>query len=508
MAWFSAVKKEGDKVGVLGFLRRVVAATMGCFFGCFRIKDSHSRLKTTPEKERLVSRDTNALSSLFLPNALLESEDDLIRRTEEGWGPMSEEIGIRELKDEAKLLKACGTLLETPIEIRKASDKWVDKSAHNEELNSLTTSASIKKLKLKESLVESSTPCKTCGEWVTGAGFLVGSPSSCMPTARGTDTRRDSTSSTHSNDNHVAVTPKAMPDKETHCSVVSSVSPEALATTIQRTNKSVRFECNPDSDRFGFSSGNSGRHTKPSGSGDSSVSIPSPYPTPLHLTDEMQTPGTVFPAYMNNIAGGTTRIRSQYVYSVLNPIQYDSQWKENEENSDSNHPTESPKPNDEATLISTPMSGTVMDNLSVINERKDELSLSQWIKSHSANEDGSNEKPCENVHFGRTPGDRPILGMVAAHWNDEEATHISPKWWGGNGIPNSTTKYKEDQKVSWHATPFEERLEKALSDDTFISQRKQITGAPAVEFDECEESDTASSQLQSSSSHHKSIVSF
>ena len=29
----------------------------------------------------------------------------------------------------------------------------------------------------------------------------------------------------------------------------------------------------------------------------------------------------------------------------------------------------------------------------------------------------------------------------------------------------------QDQKVSWHATPFEERLEKALSDESLISQR-------------------------------------
>ena len=29
----------------------------------------------------------------------------------------------------------------------------------------------------------------------------------------------------------------------------------------------------------------------------------------------------------------------------------------------------------------------------------------------------------------------------------------------------------QDQKVSWHATPFEERLEKALSEESIISQR-------------------------------------
>nr|XP_028954502.1 protein JASON-like [Malus domestica] len=68
------------------------------------------------------------------------------------------------------------------------------------------------------------------------------------------------------------------------------------------------------------------------------------------------------------------------------------------------------------------------------------------------------------------------------------------------------TKYKEDQKVSWHATPFEERLEKALSEESFISQRKNMEGKPIV-FDENDESDTALSQLQTSS-HPKSVVSF
>lgn len=42
-----------------------------------------------------------------------------------------------------------------------------------------------------------------------------------------------------------------------------------------------------------------------------------------------------------------------------------------------------------------------------------------------------------------THGDRPSIGMVAAHWNQEEPSQISPKWWDGNGIPNSTNKYKE-----------------------------------------------------------------
>lgn len=32
----------------------------------------------------------------------------------------------------------------------------------------------------------------------------------------------------------------------------------------------------------------------------------------------------------------------------------------------------------------------------------------------------------------------------------------------------------QDQKVSWHATPFEERLEKALSEDKLTAERYVI----------------------------------
>ncbi|KAL9313417.1 hypothetical protein ACSQ67_018869 [Phaseolus vulgaris] len=38
-------------------------------------------------------------------------------------------------------------------------------------------------------------------------------------------------------------------------------------------------------------------------------------------------------------------------------------------------------------------------------------------------------------------------------------------------LPNSTNSYKEDQKVNWHAPPIEERLKKALSEASVISQR-------------------------------------
>ncbi|PWA42686.1 hypothetical protein CTI12_AA542330 [Artemisia annua] len=100
--------------------------------------------------------------------------------------------------------------------------------------------------------------------------------------------------------------------------------------------------------------------------------------------------------------------------------------------------------------------------------------LSSWVQSKPENEgciDQSRVAISEGIlDFGKTPGDRPILGTVAAHWNTDQ----TPKLWGGNGIPNTTTKYKEDQKVSWHATPFEQRLEKALSEDQCILKRHRV----------------------------------
>ncbi|KAF5744045.1 hypothetical protein HS088_TW08G00637 [Tripterygium wilfordii] len=100
----------------------------------------------------------------------------------------------------------------------------------------------------------------------------------------------------------------------------------------------------------------------------------------------MQTLGTVFPANLENLADGKPRIRSQYVYSVSNPVENVSQWKELKKGDPNTHQ----------------LSGELRESL---------------------------EQP-------------------------ELATAMS-----------------EDQKVRWHATPFEERLEKALSEESFISQR-------------------------------------
>ncbi|KAK4386299.1 protein JASON [Sesamum angolense] len=444
--WFSAEKKEGEGVaGAEGFVRRVVAAAMGCFFGCFRIRDSHSHLIPTAQ-EVTVSHNKNALSSLFLSDDI----DGSLRKGGEGLNSLHEELDVRELKDEAKFLKACGTLLETPVEIRKASRKFLSTQYKEEEslnFNSWLPSASIEKLKLEDQPDES--PAPVIISEAMGAGSSIDSPS-----------RRDSVISNASSDIQTVITPIDGADDETHSSAISSVSPEDVATNVPCRNKSVRFEC--ESDSPASSSASSSQHPKQSGS-----------------------------AGKYSVAKKMYEDQISVCPFLLDPVEYPSEWKESkDENSDPNHLRGPLEPNDEAALKSTPVPSMLMEDLSLVKDKKDEVSSSSWLKPHSPNHDSDNElfgpTSGKNILCGTTPGDRPILGLVQ---------------------PTGMMMKPLDQKVSWHATPFEVRLEKALSEETFIPRRKHIAGTPPVQFNEADESDTASSGLQSSA-HPNSVVSF
>ncbi|XP_073059501.1 protein JASON-like isoform X1 [Primulina eburnea] len=503
-SWFPTEKqwREGETgaVAAVRFLRRAVVATMGCFFGCFGVKDSQPQFVSPPEP--VVSRNKTSLSSL-----LVSDEDYSLGTEEGGQNSQNEEVYFRELKEQAKFLKACGTLAETPNEIRKASERWVDITSQNGEqkplnFNSWLPNASIEKFNLGKQSLDSPQPVKICEEGI--AGSVEDTPTSCLTDGL---TRRQSTSSDLQN----VLTPK---DEKHNDSEASSVSPGALAPSEQFQNKSVRFDCDYDRSPYsskGSTSESASQHSKGSGSaGHFSLSKPSVNPTPLKLTDEMLTPGTVFPRYLDNLAPGKTfTVRSQFVYPVPKPVDSLHQWEEY--NSNSNDLIGSHNLNDEATPMTVSMLDITMKDVSVQKEMKDNAGLDSWSKplssKHDDNKKLSGSSSGENVVCRKVSGDRPILGMVAAHWNDDENSRISPKWWDGNGIPNSTNKYKEDQKVSWHATPFEERLEKALSEETFISKRKPISGTSAPDFNDTEESDTALSHLQSST-HLSSVVSF
>ncbi|KAK8694032.1 hypothetical protein V6N13_071596 [Hibiscus sabdariffa] len=59
----------------------------------------------------------------------------------------------------------------------------------------------------------------------------------------------------------------------------------------------------------------------------------------------------------------------------------------------------------------------------------------------------------------RSPDEMPIIGTVGTYWNHNESKDSAASF---KGIPNSTSKYREDKKVKWHSTPFEKRLERAM----------------------------------------------
>lgn len=213
--------------------------------------------------------------------------------------------------------------------------------------------------------------------------------------------------------------------------------------------KSVRFECDLDQSHSSKSSENSSSR-KPEMGGKISFTV-SPNPTPLKLSDEMQTPGTIYP---ESARRGRPRIRSQFVHSVSSLMENASLHKVHE---DSLGSLEQAKPQVYKEQIEgeTPSSaayGKKVEESSDEKLSKFEASFSPWL--NQINQDSNENIAVLNDRTPRvaaiTPGDRPIIGLVAAHWNEDEQTEISPKWWDGNGIPNSTTKYKEVLLLVFH----------------------------------------------------------
>ncbi|PSR89741.1 Protein JASON like [Actinidia chinensis var. chinensis] len=63
----------------------------------------------------------------------------------------------------------------------------------------------------------------------------------------------------------------------------------------------------------------------------------------------------------------------------------------------------------------------------------------------------------------RSPDEIPIIGTVGTYWRHTESVKDSALASSFKGIPNTTSKYREDKRVNWHSTPFETRLERALN---------------------------------------------
>lgn len=260
----------------------------------------------------------------------------------------------------------------------------------------------------------------------------------------------------------------------------------------------------------------------------STDSSDSPYPTPLVLRGDIQTPGTVYAAAHKEAWKPGKRARA-FIYPVLRPIENKMQWMELKA---AESPTVlSPNPPKRRNLSAAgsgdkahqpptrsafagssehgsfpnTYSRAAQDGVMSPDEPKcqngleqqdgrEELStrssgrgkrgvasLSHWLKPSSA-DDGSPDDGSSNfvgteeekTRYGANVSDVPFFPAFGLDWEGEtdKPTPVLPKVWDGNGIPNTTTKYKEDQKVSWHATPFEERLLKVLSDEKPRHERR------------------------------------
>ncbi|CAH8355590.1 unnamed protein product [Eruca vesicaria subsp. sativa] len=399
---------------------------MSCLFPCFRPRATHSPSGADSVSQPNSKRghdSKNRLSDLFLS----EEKAPCIHIN-------------KGLKDEAQLLKACGTTPLKPTEIREASEnlETPQRGKHftSSQFDSWISKNSDAVFHLDEKTDE---PCEEVSEQT---------PSSCIT---------DSQNSAKISSGYCDAGEESKGSIGTAFRDGVDITSNVPLTAGKRN--SVRFEC--DLDQSSSSSSSKNNTSKiPEKPGESYLSETSHNLTSLKLADEIQTHGTISPANMESETKGRPRVQACKVKTD----------------------TESP-------LSATTCEGKLEDSSAIISPGVNQSE----VKSN-------NDMAALSTITSR---DRPIIGMVAAHWNEKEKSQISPKWWDGNGIPNSTNKYKEDQKVSWHATPFEERLEKALSEEGgqgFIPSRK-------FEVMEEAERDTAISQLHHSS-HSASIVSF
>ncbi|KAL1823211.1 hypothetical protein ACET3Z_009989 [Daucus carota] len=447
------------------FLASFYRSTMACLFNWLRIRVVRARPSSPPisqpNTESAVSKNRKRLKQ----SPVSQEGSDGSPGTEERCNLLDSPIqdpDFEGLRDEAKFLKACGTILVTPADIHKPSIMLNNLSpsgfSDSSEFDLLLPNTSPQNLNLEMEPDHDCTPNKQCKDWVTCSASSAHDPNSCI--------RNGQMIFTSAEESDV--------DKvDTSVHVFTGET-----TSVHSRNKSVRFNCPSGTSLSSLGSSSSGSYNhsieKSESPDDERTSKLSPNPTPLKLSDDMQTPGTVFPSYIGKIVvGKNPRIRTQYVQAVGNEIEDFSHLRglRNHESNPDQQSAHLIKPSEQANISTTDSE----------EEMKVEPSLSSCMKPLPSNQCANNQWVVnfnsEDTYFGHNPGDQPIFGTVAAHWNEDNSSLRSLKSWDGNGIPNSTTKYKEDQKVSWHATPFEERLEKALSEKHVISQRRNLFNA-------------------------------
>ncbi|TXG63877.1 hypothetical protein EZV62_010871 [Acer yangbiense] len=235
-------------------------------------------------------------------------------------------------------------------------------------------------------------------------------------------------------------------------------------------------------------------------------------------------------------ANGSARDRSAYIHSVLNPVENLTQWKalktkgkpqlkqqkENFALDEEPRASFSLEPSFKELSLSFKSKSDYQSNKSN-QEIAVDASLSNWLSSSEAtpiknyNTISLNSTPEKTTSQGsnspwsqedrpilgaltleeikqfsasssprksprkspsRSPDEMPIIGTVGTYWNHTgNMAKDSGSASSYKGIPNTTSKYREDKRVNWHSTPFETRLERALNRgaaDAFSSHTSNI----------------------------------
>ncbi|KAG8098375.1 hypothetical protein GUJ93_ZPchr0013g34608 [Zizania palustris] len=446
---------------------------MGCLFGCFRVagdggegrRGGDQLASSSPvlpdDSPKVGGRkrppSKNALSAVFLR----EDEGSRVEQpTSSGTNGIIERTTMdHDLMNDACSLKNCGALSEAPNEIGKGLENTCQSAQHLARLPAMSDEFSFaEELKVED--------CQT----PSGSHQSSSIPDAMSSSWKGWDATSQQDSEAVS--------------KIIKVEVVSNGDSVINCGTKLATLDSSSFTCTDDINQLGSKS--------------------SPISTPPKATAEIQTPDTTHAINLGE--GGNennTKCSSEHMYEALNSVENcENCGKSRKETCQTNISDGDFKCAKDGSSVSVELSisnecslfqssegsvsscNKIRDTLSTVHSSRKKLlkdngsevefpSLAQWLKPPNPKKVFRDEPfTSDRSHSAKnSEEDRPIIGLVAAHWRDKEQDNFTPKWWDGNGIPNSTNKYKEDQKVSWHATPFEERLEKALSEEKLLSQR-------------------------------------
>lgn len=206
----------------------------------------------------------------------------------------------------------------------------------------------------------------------------------------------------------------------------------------------------------------------------------SPFATPLVLRDDMETPGTVYTSHRGaSMSGKRVQTRKQFIYPVLRPIENRVKQVELAEHSSplltsdlqkrrilEEDPVMKPKQASSNSVAKSVFSGTppisrqvkeapspeeLLDVGELSKTKSDEknaaLSLSHWVKYSS--KDVENQADVKITAGNQSydecsfPVERPVSMDPDLNWDIENPTPKLHKTFDGNGIPNTTTRYKE-----------------------------------------------------------------